>query len=74
MQIEIDVKDANEKLDQMLKKADRLVGLLTEAKELIDSMGCTCVTNNFDKTEARIIKKIIKELDTKKPPVSTDGN
>lgn len=74
MQIEIDTRDANEKLDQMLEKADRLVGLLTEAKELVDSMGCTYVTNNFDKTEARIIKKIAKALDTKKPPVPTDGN
>ena len=32
------------------------------------------VMNDARKTEAHIIKKIIKALDTKKPPVSTDGN
>ena len=42
-----EITELDEKMDNMLEKANRLVKLLTEAKELIDSMGCTNVTNNF---------------------------
>ena len=45
--VPVDTTDLNAELDECTEKANRLVNLLKEAKELIDSLGSTTIINNI---------------------------
>lgn len=62
---EITIEVNSEELDQAIEKANRLVELLREAQQIIDSLSCSCKESIEDR-ELMELQKKLGEAFTKK--------